>query len=118
LQWSKPASGSVGLAGNDQLIYGAEADGTLIAWRRTDGERVWSFEQLRYRNLTAPLVLTGKALVVGDATGLLHFLSLENGSPMTRLSTDGSPIVAAPVWTGDTLVVVTRNGNIFGFRPE
>jgi hypothetical protein len=34
------------------------------------------------------------------------------------VSTDGSAIVAAPVWTGNTVVVITRNGNIFGFRPE
>ena len=117
LLWSKPGSGSVGLAGDDRLIYGVEADGTLIAWRRTDGERSWSIEQLRYRNLSAPLVI-GQTIVVGDGTGLLHFLSRDDGSLLTRLSTDGSPIVATPVWVGNTVVVVTRNGNIFGFRPE
>ena len=48
----------------------------------------------------------------------MHFLSREDGSPLTRVSTDGSPIVAAPVVAGDTLVVVTRNGNVYGYAPE
>lgn len=117
LLWSKPGSGSVGLTGDDQWIYGVEADSTLIAWRRSDGERAWSMEQLRYRDLSAPVV-AGQSVVVGDGLGFLHFLSRDKGSPLTRLSTDGSAIVAAPVWTGNTVVVVTRNGNIFGFRPE
>jgi outer membrane protein assembly factor BamB len=34
------------------------------------------------------------------------------------MSTDGSAIAAAPVVVGDTLVVVTEKGGVFGFRPE
>lgn len=34
------------------------------------------------------------------------------------MTTDGSGIAAAPVAAADTLVVVTRNGGVFGFRPE
>jgi outer membrane assembly lipoprotein YfgL len=115
--WSKPASGSVGVDGDESLVFGVEADSTLIAWRRPDGERAWTVEQLRYRNLMAPLVV-GRSVVVGDDGGLLHFLSREDGSALTRVSTDGSAIVAAPVMAGNTLVAVTRNGGVFGFRPE
>ncbi len=117
LLWSKPGSGSVGLTGDEPLIYGVEADSSVIAWRRADGERAWATEHLRYRDLSAP-VLAGQSVVVGDGAGLLHFLSRDKGVPQTRVSTDGSAIVTAPVWTGSTVVVVTRNGNIFGFRPE
>ncbi|MEO8119692.1 MAG: PQQ-binding-like beta-propeller repeat protein, partial [Rhodoferax sp.] len=42
----------------------------------------------------------------------------EDGSALTRVSTDGSAIVAAPVLAGGTLVVVTRSGGVFGFKPE
>jgi hypothetical protein len=55
---------------------------------------------------------------MGDETGTLHFLSRVDGSPMNRLTTDGSAIVAAPVVSGQTLIAVTRRGGIFGFRPE
>ena len=44
--------------------------------------------------------------------------SREDGSEMTRLSTDGSPILAAPVLAGDALVVQTRNGGVYAWRPQ
>ena len=40
------------------------------------------------------------------------------GSPLNRLTTDASGIAAAPVVAADTLVAVTRNGGIYGFRPD
>lgn len=115
--WTKPAIGATGVQGDRDSVFGVEADGTVVAWRRTDGERAWTQELLRYRNLGAPL-LAGRSVVVGDGGGLLHFLSREDGSPMARVSTDGTAIAAAPVLAGNTLVVVTRGGGVFGFRPE
>ncbi|MBI3533525.1 MAG: outer membrane protein assembly factor BamB [Burkholderiales bacterium] len=115
--WTKPATGATGVRGDREFIFGAEADGTVVAWRRADGERAWAQEILRYRHLGAPLA-AGRSVVVGDGTGLVHFLSREDGSPMARVSTDGTAIIAAPVLAGNTLVVVTRGGGVFGFRPE
>lgn len=117
LLWTRPAHGADGLHGDDRLLFGTELDGKVIAWRRADGERAWVSERLQFRGLTAPLAL-GRSVVMGDSTGLVHLLSREDGSPLNRLSTDGSAIVAAPVVAGDTLVVVTRAGGVFGFRPE
>jgi outer membrane protein assembly factor BamB len=34
------------------------------------------------------------------------------------VATDGSAISVSPVVTDGTLVVVTANGGVFGFRPE
>ncbi len=115
--WTKTASGATGLHGDSSTVFGSESDGKLVAWRRADGERLWTSERLRFRNLTAP-TLIGRSIVVGDGFGLLHFLSREDGSPLNRVATDGSPVVTAPVLVGQTLVVVTRHGGIFGFRPE
>lgn len=115
--WTQAASGSEGLHGDDRFVFGTEADGKIIAWRRTNGERAWVSESLRYRGLTTPLVV-GRSVAVGDGTGLVHLLSREDGSLLTRVATDGTPIVAAPVLAGNTLVVVTRRGGVFGFQPE
>jgi outer membrane protein assembly factor BamB len=115
--WKQSASGAVGLSGDDKLVFGVESDGKLVAWRLGNGEVAWTSERLRYRHLGAPLVL-GRSLVVGDSTGLLHFVARADGSPLTRLSTDGSGIAAAPVVAGTTLVAVTHNGTVFGFQPE
>jgi outer membrane protein assembly factor BamB len=117
LLWTKPANGFVGVHGDDQHLFGVEGDGKLVAWRRTDGERAWVSERLRFRGLTAPLVV-GRSVVVGDDTGLVHWLSRTDGSALTRMATDGSALAGAPVLAAGTLVVVTRNGGIFGFKPE
>lgn len=115
--WTKPASGAEGLHGDERLVFGTEADGKVVAWKRENGDRAWVSELLRHRGLTAPLSL-GRSVVVGDSTGLVHLLSREDGSPLNRLATDGSPIMAAPVVAGNTLVVLTRNGGLYGFIPE
>ncbi|MDE2617498.1 MAG: outer membrane protein assembly factor BamB [Burkholderiales bacterium] len=117
LVWSKPAAGASGLSGDAALLLGVEFDGTVVAWRRNDGERAWSTNQLRYRKLSSPLLL-GPALVVGDDTGRLHFLARQDGALQTRIETDGTPIAATPVLVGSTVVVVTRAGRVLGLRPE
>lgn len=117
LLWTKPANGFVGVHGDDKHLFGVESDGQLVAWRRSDGERAWVSERLRYRSLTAPLVV-GRSVAVGDDSGLVHWLSREDGTALTRLPTDGSAVVTAPVLADGTVVVVTRNGGVFGFKPE
>lgn len=117
LLWTKPADGFLGLHGDGQRIFGVEGDGRIMAWSRLTGERDWVSDRLRYRKLTSPLVV-GRSVAVGDDAGLVHFLSREDGSVLTRISTDGSAVAAAPVLASGTLVVVTRNGGVFGFKPE
>lgn len=115
--WTKPASGSTGLDGDDSTLFGTESDGRVIAWRKADGERLWLSERLRFRQLSAP-ILVGRSLVIGDQQGTLHFLSRLDGSPLNRISTDGSAIVSNPVLVGETLIAVTQSGGVFGFKPE
>jgi outer membrane protein assembly factor BamB len=115
--WTKPANGSEGVHGDAQFVFGTESDGKVLAWRRENGERAWISDKLLYRGLTAPLAL-GRSVVVGDSTGLVHFLSREDGSLLNRVTTDGSAVAAAPVLAANTLVVVTRSGGVYGFVPE
>ncbi len=115
--WTRPADGMVGLTLDDRLVFGTDADGTVQAWRRNDGERAWTSERLRFREPTAPAVV-GRSIAIGDFAGLVHLLSRADGTVLNRLSTDGSAIAAAPVLAGNTLVVVTRSGGVFGFAPQ
>jgi outer membrane protein assembly factor BamB len=117
LRWSKPTSGGQGITGDGSTVYTVESDGKLTGWKRSDGERAWSSDRLRFRTLTAPSQV-GQSLVVGDDAGLLHFLSVVDGTPLNRVMTDSSSIASAPALVGQTLVAVTRRGGVFGFRPE
>lgn len=115
--WTKTASGSSGIAGNESTMFGAEADGKLIAWRKSDGEKLWSSEMLRFRGLSSPVFVAG-SVVVGDFEGFLHFISPKDGALLARVASDGSAISLAPVWVDETLVAVTTRGAVIGFRPE
>ncbi len=117
LRWTRPASGASGVAGDEQRIYGSESDGRVLAWRRDTGDRAWASDALQWRQLTGPLVL-GRSVIFGDGAGLVHMLSREDGTPLNRLSTDSSGVAATPVAAGNTLVVVTRSGGVYGFVPE
>ncbi len=117
VMWTQAANGFEGIDGDTDRVVGSESDGKVIAWRRTDGQRLWVTDRLQYRNLTAPLLL-GRSVVVGDSSGILYFLSREDGALLSRLSTDSSAIVTAPALADGTLVVVTRNGGVYGFVPE
>jgi len=115
--WSKNAVGATGMGGDANVIFGSESDDTIVAWRRSDGDKLWSSERLKFRSLTTPL-LVGRSIAVGDGSGLVHFLSREDGATLNRAQTDGSAIVAGPVLVGQSVVVVTKRGGVFAFRPE
>jgi outer membrane assembly lipoprotein YfgL len=117
LQWTRASDGDVGLAADETLLFGSEADGQVQAWRLSNGERAWNYDKLRFRGLTAPLVI-GRSVAIGDQQGFVHLLSRENGTPLGRMATDGSAVAATPVLSGQTLVVVTRSGGVFGFLPQ
>lgn len=115
--WTRPAQGSVGLGGDERQVFGAEADGRVLAWQRATGDLAWSVDRFRFRGLSAPTVL-GRVVAFGDASGQVHLLSREDGADMARLSTDGSAVRAAPLLVGTTLVVQTRNGGVYAWRPQ
>lgn len=117
LQWAKNLGGTDGVAGDDQFVVAADASDRISAWRTSSGEVAWSSEKLMYRDLSAPLVV-GPTVVFGDAEGTVHWLSRDKGEPVLRLPTDGSRAVGAPVLSGTTMLVVTRNGGLYAFRPE
>lgn len=117
MAWSRAANGHQGLDGDAQTVWGVESDGKLVAWQRSSGAPLWTQEALRFRGLSLPLAW-GQALMVGDQDGWVHALSSKDGQPLQRTGTDGSAITGRPVLAGQTLVVVTRTGGVFGFRPE
>lgn len=117
VSWMQPANGAQGLHGDADAVFGTEANGSVIAWNRADGKRLWASDRLKNRKLTAPLIL-GRSIVVGDDAGWVHLLSRTDGAPLNRIATDGSGVAAAPAVAADTLVVLTNNGGVYGFRPD
>ncbi len=115
--WSRSTNGHQGLSGNEDFVVGVDSDSKIIVWNRTNGQSVWDSDLMRFRGLTAPLVVA-KSIVFGDQTGLLHRLSLEDGKVQNRAATDGSAIANQPVSVTGVMVAVTRNGGVYGFRLD
>ncbi|MEI8265468.1 MAG: outer membrane protein assembly factor BamB [Betaproteobacteria bacterium] len=117
LMWSRSTSGSQSIGADDRVVVAGDGSDRLSGWRQGTGELLWTHEKLLFRGLSGVLV-AGRTAVVGDAQGFVHFLDREDGQPLLRLSTDGSGVVGAPIVQGATLLVVTRAGGLYAFRPE
>jgi outer membrane protein assembly factor BamB len=115
--WTKAVGGNDAIGGDSELIFGADASDRLSAWKTATGDVAWTSEALLYRGLGAPAVV-GTSVVFGDRDGTLHWLSRAKGEAQLRSTTDGSAIAVPPVVAGGVLVVVTRSGGMFAFRPS
>ena len=69
-----------------------------------------------FRGVGAPAAV-GQSVVFGDAAGTLHWFSRAKGESQARVTTDGNAISTPPVSVGGLLIVVTRGGGVFAFRP-
>jgi outer membrane assembly lipoprotein YfgL len=115
--WTRNAGGLSGVGADDQMVVGVDASDRISAWKAGDGSPAWTIDKLLYRNLAAPIVI-GKAAVLGDLDGMVHWFARDTGEAVLRLPTDGSAIQVPAVASGLTLLVVTTNGGLFAFRPE
>ncbi|MFM0466580.1 outer membrane protein assembly factor BamB [Paraburkholderia strydomiana] len=115
--WEKAFSSASGLAQDDRAVVAADDWSVVSAFDVTNGTQLWKNDKLKNRELGVPFIL-GHAAVLGDYQGYVHFLSRDDGTLVARMKTDGSAISAAPVLAGETLVVQTRDGDLYGYRPR
>jgi outer membrane protein assembly factor BamB len=114
--WTRNVGGIDAVGGNTDVVVGADASDRITAWKTANGEVAWTNERLLNRALSGAAVV-GKTVAFGDFQGYVHFLSQDSGEMQLRLPTDGSPVVGTPVLSGQTMLVVTRNGGLYAFRP-
>jgi outer membrane assembly lipoprotein YfgL len=117
LLWTRNAAGVQAIGGNEDNLFGADASDRITAWKTTSGDIAWTNEKLLYRGLSGALA-AGSTVVLGDSEGFVHFLSTATGEIQLRLPTDGSAIVGTPALAGTTVLVTTRKGGLFAFRPS
>jgi outer membrane assembly lipoprotein YfgL len=116
LLWTKNSGGIQTVATDAERVFAADATDRVTAWKAANGDIAWQSESFLHRGLSGALAL-GPVVVFGDSEGYVHFLSAEDGQTRLRLETDGSAVVGTPVLEGQTLLVTTRDGGLFAFRP-
>lgn len=108
--WQQPLSSYSGLALSNQAVFVTDATGTVKAYNRSNGQLLWQQDNLKYRKLTAPVVV-GNSIVVGDGEGYLQFLSQSDGSVIGRETLDkNTPIMTAPIVNGNNIYVLDSDG--------
>ena len=104
------------MALDDKLVYVSDTGGNVYALDKTSGATLWKQEKLILREPGTPLVLDGKVLV-GDANGLVHLLSPENGELIGRVATDGSRVVAL-LQNNGRAIAQTARGGLFSLKVQ
>ena len=116
-RWGRDFSSPTGVTQEDDGLFAADEKSVVYGFNAQNGADLWKNDALLWRDLGTPLAF-GRAVIVGDSEGWLHFLSRDNGKFVARVKTDSSAIGAAPVMVGQTLVVQTRGGGVYGYLPK
>ncbi len=115
--WRRELSAHAGLAATPESLYITDSEDQLWAANPTDGAGRWRQDALRYRQLTAPVVV-GNALVVGDLEGYLHWVARRDGRLLGRERVAKVAVASAPVVVGQTLYLQLENGTIAAVRAS
>ncbi|TLD47094.1 MAG: Outer membrane protein assembly factor BamB [Accumulibacter sp.] len=117
LIWSREISSAAGLGVDSRYVYVSDDKGAVHALDKASGASLWKQDKLFLRRLTAPQPLRSM-VVVGDAKGVVHFLSRDDGSFVARLESDGSPIRAPLQRLGNSLLTQTSKGSVLAIEAQ
>jgi len=115
LWWTRDMSSYRGLALDDERLYVATSEGDVVALQRRDAGVVWTQTGLKRRALGTPAVV-GRAVVVGDFDGYLHWLDRDSGTFIARERMGSDRISDAPLVVDDRLFVIDVGGRIAAYR--
>ncbi|MCX7672822.1 MAG: outer membrane protein assembly factor BamB [Thiobacillaceae bacterium] len=114
--WSRDLSATRGVAGDARLLYAISQQDHVQAFDRSRGASPWKQDKLHGRQLGTPLPLAqGRYLAVADYQGYIHILDSDSGALIGRTATDGSPIPAPMLPSGNGLIAQTANGNLYAY---
>ncbi len=116
--WSTdlPVTGALSAEGNK--LFTTTDKGDVVALNRTSGTVAWKLESLEGRYPSAPLAFHDY-VVVGDAQGVVHFLSRADGTEIGRLKTDDVAMIQQPQILDENLILLTnRDGKLYALSPH
>ncbi len=116
--WSTELSVTGALSAEGNKLFATTEKGDVVALNRTSGSVAWKQETLEGRYPSAPQAFNDY-VVVGDAQGVVHFLSRADGVEMGRLKTEEVAIIQQPQVLDDNLILLTnRDGKLYALAPH
>jgi outer membrane protein assembly factor BamB len=115
VQWSRDMSSYSGLATDEDGLYVTNVEGSVVKIGRRTGVELWKQEVLKNRRLSPPVVV-GSLVAVADLQGYVHFLDAGSGALAARIKSGGDRVTAAPVTSGNIVVLIDNDGHITALR--
>lgn len=115
--WGQDGSTSENLALSADKLFVSHADGKLVAYSATTGEKLWSNEKMLRRGLNGPQVF-GDYVAVVDFKGYMHVVNQGDGEFVARVRVDRKGARAPMLTDGETLYVFTNRGKLIAYRAE
>lgn len=109
--WSKDYSSNTGVGMGWKNVYLSDSDSHVIAVDQETGSETWRNKDYQYRELTGTRT-TGRAIVVGDMEGFVHFLSPQDGTTTARIRASKSAIRVTPVSENNVVYIQADDGTV------
>ena len=108
--WNKTASTYKNLDSDANALYMTDSEDVVWSIKKRNGQVNWMQTMLKAREITAPTHWSGMVLV-GDKTGYLHAIDVNDGHLMGRYKMYGA-LDNAPLVQGAKIYVVTVTGQV------
>lgn len=109
--WRRPIKSYTGIALEGRRLAVSADDGVVWMLDGQSGASTWNVDTLKYRGLSAPLLVNGR-VIVADQDGYLHWLSADDGAVVARTRAVGGPVRAPLVLADGVLFVLDADGRI------
>lgn len=109
--WGNTISTYTDLALSPRFLFVTDAKGGVWAFNRANGHVMWHQTQLANHMLSSPALMNDD-VVVGDKEGHLYWLSQQDGSLLGDQLINNTAINTTPVVLGNTVYVLSQNGNL------
>ncbi|MCF6281998.1 MAG: outer membrane protein assembly factor BamB [Candidatus Polarisedimenticolaceae bacterium] len=116
--WRSELSSYAGFSVDQKKVYLSDARGHLWGIDSRTGGVLWKQEKLQGRKLSAPVVVDGDTLLVGDYEGYLHWLSVADGRLLAREKLDTAAISMPPAVVKDVAYVFDIEGHLAAYRSS
>lgn len=116
-RWTRDFSSPTGVSAEAGMLFASTEQSVMTGMSQADGKEAWKNDALLWRRLGGPLAI-GNVVIAGDYQGQVHFFARQDGKFVARMKTDGSAIASAPVVSGQSVVVQTKDGNLYAFVPN
>ncbi|MBK4775513.1 outer membrane protein assembly factor BamB [Candidatus Pantoea edessiphila] len=110
--WQQNFSNVKKLIVNNNHIYIIDINDRLFSLSTDSGSVIWVQNNLKYRQLTSPIIYKNY-LVVGDMQGYLHWINTKNGEFVAQQKLSDSGFQTDPIVADKELLIQCNSGNIY-----